>query len=99
MTNCPSCGAQLSDWEVREAGWLHATPCWCEGIPRGVPRTLANVAYAELCHSDLHQPVKTHDVVRFVTPYYRGNPRFSMNGALSQGESSPSARPTGFARS
>jgi hypothetical protein len=49
-----------------------------------VPRTLANVAYAELCHGDLHQPVKTHDVVRFVTPHYRGNPRFSMNGALSQ---------------
>ena len=86
VTHCPTCGAELSAWEISEAGWLNVTPCWCEGIPRSVPRTLANVAYAELCHRGLHQPIKTHDVVRFVTSHYRGNPRFSMNGALSQGK-------------
>lgn len=60
------------------------TPCWCDGVPRGVLRSLANVAYAELCHADLSQPVKTHDVVRFVEPKYNGNPRYSINVALSK---------------
>ncbi len=85
MTRCPRCDAELSDWEVEEAGWLQVTPCWCGGIPRGVRPTLANVAYAKLCDIDLRQPVKTHDVARFVTPQYRGDPRYSINGALSQG--------------
>lgn len=86
MTRCSRCDAELSDWEVQEARSLHVTPCWCSGIPRGVTQTLANVAYAKLCDTDLHQPVKTHDVVRFVTPQYRGDPRYSINSALSQGK-------------
>ena len=69
---------------VREAEQLGVTPCWCDGVPRGVSRTLANIAYAELCHTDLTQPVKTHDVVRFVGQKYNGNPRYSINVALSQ---------------
>jgi len=49
-----------------------------------VSRTLANVAYAELCHVHLTQPVKIHDVVRFVEPKYNGNPQYSINVALSK---------------
>jgi hypothetical protein len=86
MTRCPRCHAPLSDWELREARLLNVTPCWCQGIPAGVSRTLANVAYAELCHADLHQPVKTHDVVRFVSSTYLVDARFSMGAALSQGK-------------
>lgn len=81
---CARCDAEVSAWEKREAEQLGVTPCWCEGVPRGVSRTLANVAYSELCHADLKQPVKTHDVVRFVTPKYNGNPRYSINVALSK---------------
>lgn len=82
---CPRCDAELSDWEVQEAAWLHAAPCWCSGVPRGVRPTLANVAYAKLCDPDLRQPVKTHDVARFVTSDYPGDPRYSINATLSQG--------------
>lgn len=84
MTRCPQCDSQISDWERREAERLGVTPCWCDGIPRGVSRTLSNLAYSELCHVNLTRPVKTHDVVRFVTPKYNGNPRYSINVALSQ---------------
>lgn len=83
MMRCSRCDAQLSAWESREAEYLGVTPCWCEGVPRGVSQTLANVAYSELCHTDLSQPVKTHDVIRFVAPKYSGNPRYSINVALS----------------
>lgn len=81
---CSRCDAAVSAWETREAELLGVTPCWCDGVPRGVSRTLANVAYSELCHAELRQPVKTHDVVRFVTPKYNGNPRYSINVALSK---------------
>lgn len=84
MMRCSRCDAEVSAWEKREAEHLGVTPCWCEGVPRGVSRTLSNVAYSELCHADLLQPVKTHDVVRFVTPKYNGNPRYSINVALSK---------------
>lgn len=83
MTHCSRCDAELSAWEVVEADDIGVTPCWCEGVPQGVRRTLANVAYSELCHVALAQPVKVHDVARFVEPNYRGNPRYSINGALS----------------
>jgi hypothetical protein len=85
MTHCQSCGAVISAWEVREAQSLEAPPCWCRGVPSGIAPTLANVAYAELCHTDIHRPVRIHDVVRFVEPHYPGDPRYSMNVALSQG--------------
>jgi hypothetical protein len=84
MMRCSHCDAEISAWETREAEHLGVTPCWCEGVPRGVSRTLANVAYSELCHVDLARPVKIHDVVRFVAPKYNGNPRYSINVALSQ---------------
>lgn len=84
MTRCSRCGAEISDWEKSEAKHLGVTTCWCDGVPTGIARTLANVAYAELCDPDLSQPVKTHDVVRFVTPKYAGNPRYSINVALSR---------------
>lgn len=83
MMRCPRCAAEVSAWEAREAERLGVTPCWCDGAPRGVLPTLANLAYAELCHRSLSQPVKTHDVVRFVTSRYNGNPRYSINFALS----------------
>jgi hypothetical protein len=83
MMRCSRCDAAISSWEQREAERLGVTPCWCDGVPRGVSGTLANLAYAELCHTDLSQPVKTHDVVRFVAPKYNGNPRYSINVALS----------------
>jgi hypothetical protein len=85
VTHCPRCHAELSDWEVQEAAWHNSPPCWCSGVPLGVRPTLANVAYAKLCDQDLRQPVKTHDVARFVTPEYGGDPRYSISGALSQG--------------
>jgi hypothetical protein len=84
MMRCSRCDAELSAWETREAEHLGVTPCWCDGVPRGVSRTLANVAYSELCHTELSQPVKIHDVVRFVALKYNGNPRYSINVALSQ---------------
>lgn len=84
MMRCSRCNAEVSAWETLGAGGLGVTPCWCEGVPRGVSRTLANVAYAELCHQDLAQPVKIHDVVRFVEPKYNGSPRYSINVALSK---------------
>lgn len=84
MTRCHSCDSLVSAWEEREARQFGVPPCWCEGIPSGVPLTLANLAYAELCHADLVQPVKTHDVVRFVAPKYNGNPQHSINVALSK---------------
>ncbi len=83
MTRCSRCGAVISAWEEWGANRFGVTPCWCDGIPRGVSRTLANLAYSELCHTDLSQPVKTHDVVRFVAPKYNGEPRYSINVALS----------------
>ena len=85
MTLCPRCHAELSDWEVQEAAWLNSAPCWCSGVPFDIRPTLANVAYAKLCDGELRQPVKTHDVARFVTPDYRGDPRYSISSALSQG--------------
>lgn len=81
---CSRCDAEISAWETREAELLHVSPCWCDGLPRGVSPTLANLAYSELCHADLAQPVKTHDVVRFVTTKYKGNPRYSISVALSK---------------
>jgi hypothetical protein len=86
MINCERCAAIISAWELRQADQLGVPPCWCDGVPSGVSKTLANVSYAELCHIGITQPVKTHDVVRFVAPHYRGNPRYSMNAALSQGK-------------
>lgn len=87
MKRCPRCAAELSDWEIQNADRLGVTPCWCDRLPRGVPRALANLAYGELCQPHLTQPVKTHDVVRFVTATYNGNPsRSSMNVALSGGK-------------
>jgi hypothetical protein len=83
MMRCSRCGADMSAWEVREAERRGATSCWCEGVPPGVSRTLANVAYASLCDTNISKPVKTHDVVRFVVPEYNGNPRYSMPVALS----------------
>jgi len=84
MIRCSRCNAEISAWEIREAERLGVTPCWCTGVPSGVSRTLGNVAYSELCHPDISQPVKTHDVIRFITPKYNGNPRSSINAALSQ---------------
>jgi hypothetical protein len=75
MRRCPRCNAEVSAWEVHEAERLGVTPCWCAGVPNGVARTLPNVAYSELCHPDLRQPVKIHDIARFVAPNYNGNPR------------------------
>jgi hypothetical protein len=80
---CSRCDAQVSAWEIEASERLGVTPCWCDGLPPGVSRTLANVAYSALCHRELAQPVKTHDVVRFAVPDYNGNPRYSMNVALS----------------
>jgi hypothetical protein len=84
MTRCPRCAAGLSDWETRYAEYWSTAPCWCEGVPPQIQKTLANVAYAELCHPNLTQPVKTHDVIRFITPHYNGNAASSINVALSQ---------------
>ena len=42
MTRCWRCDAEISAWEEREAERLGVTPCWCDGVPRGVSRTLAN---------------------------------------------------------
>lgn len=80
---CASCGSAVSAWEKFEADRWAVTPCWCAGVPQGVDRTLANVAYSELCDVALTQPVKIHDVVRFVAPKYHGNPKYSINVALS----------------
>lgn len=84
MMRCSRCDAELSAWEVRRAEEIGVLPCWCSGIPSGTARTLANVAYAELCHKGLTQPVKVHDVIRFVGQKYTGNPQASINVALSQ---------------
>jgi hypothetical protein len=87
MNRCPQCNAVISAWEIREAEWLGASPCWCRGIPDRVPRTLANLAYAELCDAKLSRPVRIHDVVRFVEDAYSGDTRHaSMNVSLSQGK-------------
>lgn len=85
MTHCPYCGAVLSAWELREAQLLGADPCWCRGLPSGVSRTLANLAYAELCNPDIQRPVRVHDVVRFIEPRYSADARHTMNVVLSQG--------------
>jgi hypothetical protein len=74
MTRCCRCDAELSAWEVRKAEELRVSPCWCDGIPPVTPRTLANIAYAELCHRGLTQPVKVHDVIRFLSDEYAGPP-------------------------
>src|SRR5437773_185863 len=84
MSRCATCVAELSAWELRMADDLGARPCWCKGVPSKVPRTLPNVAYAALCDPSLARPVKIHDVVRFVATKYNGNPRYSINVALSQ---------------
>lgn len=86
MNTCARCASELSDWELREAELLGVNPCWCKGIPHGVTHSLANIAYAELCHTGISQPVKTHDVARFVARHYGSNPLYSMNVALSQGK-------------
>jgi hypothetical protein len=86
VTTCCRCGAELSGWEIRKATNLGVAPCWCAGVPRGLSHTLSNVAYATLCDPALTQPVKTHDVIRLVAAHYRGDPRYSMNAALSQGK-------------
>ena len=83
MMRCPRCGANVSDWEVRSADQLGASICWCTGLPPGVPDTLANVAYAELCQTDLKQPVKAHDVARFVSSKRLASSN-SINVLLSQ---------------
>jgi len=84
MTRCHRCDAELSAWEVRKAEELGSPPCWCNGVPPGIPLTLANVAYSELCHAGLTRPVKIHDVVRFLSHKYTWNLRYSINVALSQ---------------
>lgn len=87
MKCCSRCAAKLSDWEIQDAARLGVAPCWCDRLPRGAPRTLANLAYSELCQPHLTRPVKTHDVMRFVTATYtNGNPRSSMSVALSGGK-------------
>ena len=84
MTRCFRCDAELSAWEVRKAKELDVSPCWCDGVPPRTSRTLANIAYAELCHTSLTQPVRIHDIVRFVSHKYAGTPNYSINVALSQ---------------
>jgi hypothetical protein len=84
MTRCARCDAELSAWEVRKAEKFGVPPCWCDGVPPGTSRTLANIAYAELCHTGLTQPIRIHDVVRFVGQKYARNPGDSINVALSQ---------------
>src|SRR5438874_1495191 len=84
MTQCSRCDAELSAWELRKATELGALPCWCGGFPPRTPLTLANIAYAELCDIGLTQPVKSHDVVRFVSQKYPGISKYSINVALSQ---------------
>ena len=83
MTRCSHCGAELSSWEVHKAK-ANVPPCWCRGVPRGVAHNLSNLAYAALCDPRLSQPVKTHDIVRFVEPHYHGNPQNTVHVALSQ---------------
>jgi hypothetical protein len=84
MTKCRKCQAQLSAWEVRRAMQLGAAPCWCGGLPPRISRTLANLAYAELCNTALAKPVMVHDVIRFVGDKYTGDPRYSISVALSK---------------
>jgi hypothetical protein len=84
MTRCSRCNAELSAWEVRKAEELGVRPCWCDGLPPGTPRTLANIAYAELCHAGLTQPVKTHDIVRFLSHKNSRTSMGSINVALSE---------------
>ncbi len=84
MTRCLRCDAELSAWEARKAKELGVHPCWCDGVPPRTSRTLANIAYAELCHAGLTQPVRIHDIVRFVSQKYAGSPNSSINVALSQ---------------
>src|SRR5262245_33885643 len=83
MTTCTRCGAELSDWELQDGALLGVTPCWCAGLPRGVNKSPANLAYQVLCDPALARPVKIHDVVRFVASRYARNPN-SMNVTLSQ---------------
>lgn len=84
MMRCSRCNAELSEWELRKAADCNAAPCWCDGVPTGIFRTLANIAYAELCHTGLKQPVRIHDVIRFISHECSMNPRRSINVALSQ---------------
>lgn len=84
VTRCSRCNAELSAWEARKSEELGVPPCWCDGIPARVSRTLVNMAYAELCCMVLTQPVKIHDIVRFISYKYAGTPTSSINVALSQ---------------
>lgn len=84
MMRCSRCNAGLSAWELRRAEEFSVLPCWCDGLPPGISPTLANIAYAELCHTGLTQPVKVHDVIRFVAQNYARSPRHSINVTLSQ---------------
>lgn len=84
MTRCVRCNAHVSVWELHSATKLGGPTCWCEGVPAATSRTLANLAYAELCHTGLAKPVKIHDIVRFVSHDHTGNFRYSINVALSK---------------
>jgi hypothetical protein len=84
MRRCAQCDAELSAWEIRQAEELDVLSCWCGGIPPDTSHTLANIAYAELCHTSLTQPVMTHDVLRFLSSKYAGTSQNSINVTLSQ---------------
>lgn len=84
MNKCFLCDAALSDWELQRADELGVLPCWCVGFPPGIPPTLANIAYAELCHRDLTLPVKVHDISRFVRQNCGTAQQHSIGVILSQ---------------
>jgi len=74
MIRCSLYDAAISTWQMRKASELGMSPSWGGGVPTGTPRTPANIAYAERCHISLTQPVRTHDIVRFVSYRFTWNP-------------------------
>jgi hypothetical protein len=84
MKHCRRCKSPISAWETHRALYWDVKPCWCSGLPKEVPPTLGNLAYVALCDPELSQPVKSHDVARFVTDFGYGNPGNSLSVALSQ---------------